>query len=260
MAPFLTSEDRGALGITDAKEPTAEIAVGWSSGALIATLTFIDRATGARAPYAGLGTIAPNADGFVRFTGEMAAALRSRLIEAGFVPRSADGFALHGADRAANFVRDVLPEWTDLERRLDPGLTDLARGKNELDINVVAERSGVDSDWFELKVDVFVGGSHEALTQKELAALLSTSGRFAEVRGKLVDVEKLRERNALLSDIAERRQSGLAALLVARSLALPLRRRRAGALNRTRSNSSMFCSAATKSATVIVRSPTRART
>jgi superfamily II DNA or RNA helicase len=216
VAPFLTSEDRGALGITDAKEPTAEIAVGWSSGALIATLTFIDRATGARAPYAGLGTIAPNADGFVRFTGEMAAALRSRLIEAGFVPRSADGFALHGADRAANFVRDVLPEWTDLERRLDPGLTDLARGKNELDINVVAERSGVDSDWFELKVDVFVGGSHEALTQKELAALLSTSGRFAEVRGKLVDVEKLRERNALLSDIAERRQSGLAALLALR--------------------------------------------
>jgi SNF2 family DNA or RNA helicase len=49
-----------------------------------------------------------------------------------------------------------------------------------------------------------------------LAALLSTNGRFADVRGKLVDIEKLRERNALLSDIADRRRSGLAALLALR--------------------------------------------
>ncbi len=216
VAPFLTHEDRGSLGIADAEDATAEIAFGWSSGALIATVTFIDRATGARSPYAALGAIAPHGERFVRFTTEQAAALRGRLIDVGFVPRSSDGFALHGADRAANFVREILPEWSDLERRLDPGLTDLARGKTELDINVVAERSGEDADWFELKVDVFVGGSGEALTQKELAALLSTSGRFAEVRGKLVDVEKLRERNALLTDIAERRHSGLAALLALR--------------------------------------------
>lgn len=216
VAPFLTNEDRGSLGITDAADATAEIAMGWTSGALVATLTFVDRSTGARAPYAALGAIAPHGDKFVRFTGDAAARLRGRLIEAGFVPRSTDGFALHGADRAANFVREVLPTWDDLERRLDPGLTDLVRGNTELDINVVAERSGEDADWFELKVDVFVGGSGEALTQKELAALLSTSGRFAEVRGKLVDVEKLRERNALLADISERRRSGLAALLAIR--------------------------------------------
>ncbi len=216
IAPFLTDEDRGALGIADAKAPAAEIALGWSSGALVATLTFIDHDTGARAPYAGLGAIAPDNGRFVRFTADLAAQLRSRLVDAGFVPRSADAFALHGPDRAAHFVREVLPEWNDLERRLDPGLSDLVRGKNELDINVVAERSTEDADWFELKVDVFVGGSGEALTQKELAALLSTSGRFAEVRGKLVDVEKLRERNALLTDIADRRRSGLAALLALR--------------------------------------------
>jgi superfamily II DNA or RNA helicase len=216
VAPFLTSEDRGALGITDAAEATAEMALGWSSGALIATLTFIDRASGARAPYAALGTIAPYGERFVRFTTEQAARLRSQLIDAGFVPRSADGFALHGADRAAHFVREVLPQWRDLDVRLDPGLSDLARGASMLDISVHAERSGDDADWFELKVDVFVGGSGEALTQKELAALLSSSGRFAEVRGKLVDVEKLRERNAILSDIAERRRSGLAALLALR--------------------------------------------
>ncbi len=216
VAPFLTKEDRGALGITDAADASAEIAMGWTSGALVATLTFIDRATGARAPYAALGAIAPHGDRFVRFTGEAAARLRARLIEAGFVPRSTDGFALHGADRAANFVREILPAWDDLERRLDPGLTDLVRGDTELGINVIAERSVEDADWFELKVDVFVGGSGDALTQKELAALLSTSGRFAEVRGKLVDVEKLRERNALLTDISERRRSGLAALLAIR--------------------------------------------
>ncbi len=216
VAPFLTPEDRGALGIADAKSPGAEIALGWTGGALVATLTFTDGESGARVPYAMLGAIAPNDEKFVRFTSEYAATLRARLIEAGFVPRSADGFALHGTDRAANFVRDVLPTWDDLERRLDPGLTDLVRGKTELDINVSAERSGEDANWFELKVDVFVGGSGEALTQKELAALLQSSGRYAEVRGKLVDVEKLRERNALLTDIAERRRSGLAALLAIR--------------------------------------------
>jgi len=216
VAPFLTSTDRGALGIADAAEPTAEIALGWASGALIATLTFIDRATGARAPYAGLGAIAPEGARYVRFTAEQAAQLRSRLVDAGFVPRAADAFALHGAERAAVFVREVLPTWEDLERRLDPGLTDLVRGGNDLDINVVAERAVDDADWFELKVDVFVGGSSEALTQKELAALLSSSGRFAEVRGKLVDVARLRERNALLSDLADRRRSGLAALLALR--------------------------------------------
>ena len=216
VAPFLTTEDRSALGIADAAAPSAEIALGWTSGALVATLTFIDTATGARAPYAALGAIAPAGDGFVRFTTEDAARLRLRLIDAGFVPRSSDGFALHGADRAAHFVREVLPAWDDLERRLDPGLSDLVRGNTQLDINVVAERSGEDADWFELKVDVFVGGSGEALTQKELAALLSSNGRFAEVRGKLVDVEKLRERNAILTDISERRRSGLAALLALR--------------------------------------------
>jgi len=216
VAPFLTAEDRTGLGIVDAQKPSAEIALGWSTGALIADLTFIDRETGARAPYTVLGAIAPHEERFVRFTNERAAALRTRLIDAGFVPRSSDGFALHGADRAALFVREILPTWTDLDRRLDPGLTDLARGTTALDINVVAERSGEDANWFELKVDVFVGGSGDALTAKELAALLSSSGRFAEVRGKLIDVAKLRERNDILSDIAERRHSGLAALLALR--------------------------------------------
>lgn len=215
VAPFLTEEDRSDLGIRDASEPGAEIAVGWGNGALLATLTFSDRASGARAPYTALGAIAPEGNRFIRFSPEHAAQLRTRLLDAGFVPRASDGFALHGPDRAAAFVRETLPTWTDLERRLDPGLGELAGGRSELDINVSAVRAGEESDWFELKVDVLLGDG-ETLTQAELAALLSTSGRFAEVRGKLVDVGKLRERNSLLSDLAERRRSGFAALLALR--------------------------------------------
>ena len=215
VAPFLTDEERSDLGILDATEPGAEIALGWSNGALLATLTFSDRASGARAPYTALGAIAPEGQRFIRFSPEHAAALRGRLLDAGFVPRASDGFALHGPDRAAAFVRDTLPGWTDLEQRLDPGLHELAGGRSELDINVSAVRAGEESDWFELKVDVLLGGG-ETLTQAELSALLSTSGRYADVRGRLVDVGKLRERNSLLSDLAERRRSGFAALLALR--------------------------------------------
>jgi superfamily II DNA or RNA helicase len=215
VAPFLTDEDRLELGIRDATEPGAEIALGWGNGALLATLTFSDRASGARAPYTALGAIAPEGRSFVRFSPEHATQLRERLLDAGFVPRSSDGFALHGPDRAAAFVRETLPTWSDLERRLDPGLGELVGGRSELDINVSAVRAGDESDWFELKVDVLLGDG-ETLTQAELAALLSTSGRYADVRGKLIDVGKLRERNSLLSDLAERRRSGFAALLALR--------------------------------------------
>jgi hypothetical protein len=216
VAPFLTAQDLADLAIADAADATAEVALGWVGGALVASLTFIDRASGARAPFTLLGAIAQVGERYVRFTSDHAAKLRARLLGAGFVPRSTDGFALHGADRAANFVRDVLPEWSDLSVRLDPGLSELADGKSRLDINVSAHRTASDADWFELRVDVFVGDGGVALTQKELAALLSTAGRFAEVRGKLVDVGRLRERNGLLSDLAERRRSGFAALLALR--------------------------------------------
>jgi len=216
VAPYLPDEERDTLGIVDAAQPSADLALGWSVGALLATVTFIDRVSGARAPYSAVGAIAPHGNGYVRFTATDAAVLRARLLEAGFVPRASDGFALHGPDRAAAFIRETLPTWTDLERRLDPGLLDVAGGNSELDINVSAHRSGENGDWFELRVDVFIGDKAEALDQKELAALLSSSDRYAEVRGKLVDVGKLRERNALLTDLADRKRSGFAALLALR--------------------------------------------
>ena len=215
VAPYLSETDRSELGIVDAAEPSADLAFAWDRGVLLVSVTFIDRASGARAPYAAVGAISPWRAGFVRFSAEYAAQLGARLLEAGFVPRAADGFALHGADRAAGFVRDVLPAWDDLERRLDPGLLDIALGNSDLDIDISAQRNDEDRNWFELRVDVFVGGG-EALTQKELAALLSSNERFADVRGKLVDLAKLRTSNALLSDLSERKRSGFAALLALR--------------------------------------------
>ncbi len=216
VAPYLSEAERTALGIAEAQHPGAELTFGWNAGALVATVTFVDRASGVRAPYAAVGAIAPHGSAFVRFTAEFAAFLRTRLIDAGFVPRGSDSFALHGPSRAAAFVRDVLPLWTDVDRRLDPALLDVADGNASLDINVSASRSGENGDWFELRVDVFVGGGGDALTQAELNALLASNERYADVRGKLVDIGRLRERNALISDLSERRRSGFAALLALR--------------------------------------------
>jgi superfamily II DNA or RNA helicase len=212
VAPFLTGTDRAELGIVDAAGPSAELAFAWDRGVLLASVTFIDRASDARAPYAALGAIAPRGDGFVRFSAEHAERVRVRFLDAGFVPRAADGFALHGPDRSAAFIRDVLPAWDDVDRRLDPGLLDVVAGNTDLDIDVSAVRSGEERNWFELRVDVFVGGG-EPLSPTELEALLSSNERFADVRGKLVDLGKLRARNALLTDLTGRKRSGFAALL-----------------------------------------------
>lgn len=216
VAPFLPDDERAALGIVDAREPGAEIALGWASGALVASLTFIDKASGVHAPYSVLGATATHDGGFVRFTAAEAGKLRARLLAEGFVPRAGESFALHGADRAAAFVREVLPNWNDLGRRLDPGLEDLARGESEVDVAISARTAGDRRDWFELHIDVFVGGEREALTQKELSALLASSARFADVHGRLVDIEKLRKRSTLLADLAERKTSGFATLLALR--------------------------------------------
>src|SRR5581483_12479811 len=73
-------------------------------------------------------------------------------------------------------------------------------------------RDGEDRDWFELDVGVFVGEGG-ALTPRELAALLQSDGRFAEVRGKLFDVGELRTKKQLLSELVDRRRTGMAALV-----------------------------------------------
>jgi len=214
VAPFLLDEDRDALGIDDAVDPTIELHVRWTQGAATAHVIFVDAKTSARAPYGPVGAVAAVGGRFVRFTVEQAASIRARLLEAGFVPR-ADGFALRGAERAASFVRDVLPTWTDLASQLDSSLLDVATGNSRLDVGVSAARAPHDTDWFELSVDVFVDGG-EPLNASELAALLSSNERFAEIRGKLVDIGKVRDREALLSDLTQRKRSGFAALLALR--------------------------------------------
>jgi SNF2 family DNA or RNA helicase len=120
---------------------------------------------------------------------------------------------LHDADRAADVVRSVWPEWDDAEVRLDESLATLVGGGTvDVSVHATATESG---DWFDLDVSVFVGGG-EPLTRDELRALLGAKGRYAEVRGQLVDVSDLRSRQNLLSEINDRRRTGLASLVAMR--------------------------------------------
>ncbi len=218
VAAFLTADDRAALGVVDAISPALAARMAWRDGALFARLSFIDKGTGGRAPFSTHGGIASIEGRFIRFAPAAAQAFAKRFIDAGFVPRGGDGFALYDAERAATLIRDSLPEWDDVEVRLDESLSALTGEGDAIDIAVSARPSateGESNDWFELNVDVFVGGG-EPLTPKELAALLASSGRYAEVRGKLFDVAKLRSQSNLLSDITDRKRNGLAALVALR--------------------------------------------
>ncbi|MEA2663841.1 MAG: hypothetical protein QOI11_785 [Candidatus Eremiobacteraeota bacterium] len=213
VAPFLTAEDRAALGVVDAARPALVVRAGWRDGALFARLQFVDAASGAQAAFSMHGAVTASGGRFVRFPPEVARSFSQRFLEAGFVPRGADGFALHDADRAAEVVRTLWPSWEDVEVRLDDSLAALA-GDGKVDVNVTAtEAEG--GDWFDLDVTVFVGGG-EPLTREELRALLGAKGRYAEVRGKLVDVGDLRSRQNLLSELTDRRRTGLASLVAMR--------------------------------------------
>lgn len=214
VAPFLPPEERSALGVSDAERPRLRVVLNWRDGALVARCTFVDEASGATTPYSTFGAVAQVGERFVRFGPQVALSLARPFIEAGFVPRGGDAFALHGVERAAEFVREALPHWK-LEYELDDSLDALGNDRFALDVHVSAVRSDERPDWFELALDVFVGQG-EPLTPKELQALLATTGRYAEVRGKLVDVGKLRERESLLADLADRKRTGFAALIALR--------------------------------------------
>jgi superfamily II DNA or RNA helicase len=213
VAPFLTDSERAGLGVVDAERPALIVRAAWREGALLARLAFVDRATGAHAPFGAQGAVTASAGRFVRWAPEIARGFARRFLEAGFVPRGIDGFALHDADRAAEIVRDVWPSWDDTEIRLDESLAALAGGgKVDVAVSATAAETG---DWFDLDVSVFVGGG-EPLTREELRALLGAKGRYAEVRGKLVDVGDLRSRQNLLSELTDRRRTGLASLVAMR--------------------------------------------
>ena len=214
VAPFLSSDDRRELGVEDAETPGVIARLKWSDGALVARLSFVDRTTGANCAFNIHGAVASNDGRFVRFAPNTARTFAHRFLDAGFVPRGGDAFALHDIERSASFVRDVVPAWEDVEVRLDDSLASLTNGSSAIDVSISAralDDSG-ERDWFELNVDVFVGNG-EALTPKELAALLQSNGRFAEVRGRLFDVEALRTRRTLLAELNDRRRTGMAALV-----------------------------------------------
>jgi superfamily II DNA or RNA helicase len=215
VAAFLSAEDRRDLGVVDAEDPALVARMAWREGALLARLAFVDKTTGARAAFSLHGTIAASEGRFIRFSPPVARAFGNRFVAAGFVPRGGDMFALYDAERAANVIRETLPTWDDVEVRLDESLGALAIGSDAVEVSVSARPATGESDWFELNVDVFVGGG-DALTPKELSTLLQSSGRYAEVRGKLFDVEKLRSQSNLLADITDRKRNGLAALVALR--------------------------------------------
>ncbi|MEA2721124.1 MAG: hypothetical protein QOJ39_2988 [Candidatus Eremiobacteraeota bacterium] len=213
VAPFLSADERAGLGVVDAERPAMIVRAAWREGALLAKLAFVDRATGAYAPFSPHGAVTASAGRFVRWAPDVARSFARRFLEAGFVPRGGDGFALHDADRAAEIVRTVWPSWEDVEIRLDESLAALAGGgKVDVTVSATAAEAG---DWFDLDVSVFIG-SGEPLTRDELRALLGQKGRYAEVRGKLVDVGDLRSRQNLLSELTDRRRTGLASLVAMR--------------------------------------------
>ena len=213
-APFLSAEDRRELGVVDAESPAALARLRWTDGALIGRLSFIDRKSEASATFSVHGAVAANNGRFVRFAPVAARAFAHRFLEAGFVPRGGDSFALHDVERAATFVREIVGAWDDVDVILDDSLTAVASGESAMNVSISARPAELDGerDWFELNVDVFVGDG-SALTPKELAALLQSSGRYAEVRGKLFDVEALRMRRTLLAELNDRRRTGMAALV-----------------------------------------------
>lgn len=216
LAPFLSASDRHELGVVDAAAPGLLARLTWREGALIARLTFVDRDGGASVPFSLHGAVAVAGGRFVRFAAGTARAFAQRFVQAGFVPRGGDAFALHDVERSALFVRELLPSWDDVTAEIDDTLAPVAAGGGAIDVSVSARLSdGERQDWFELSVDVFIGGG-EPLTPRELTALLASSGRYAEIRGRLFDVEALRTRKTLLAELSDRRQTGMAALVALR--------------------------------------------
>ena len=179
VAPFLSAEDRRELGVVDAEAPAALARLRWSDGALIARLSFIDRKSSATAAFSVHGAVAASDGRFVRFAPATARAFAHRFLEAGFVPRGGDAFALHDVERAATFVRDVVGEWDDVDVVLDDSLTAVAAGDPRSTSRSRRGRPSVDGerDWFELNVDVFVGDGTALIAQR--------AGRAAAVQRPL---------------------------------------------------------------------------
>ena len=217
VAPYLGADERRKYGIEDARDVVGRLRVAWRDGVLLVNPQLRDRASGAVANASAGGAIVNAGSKLVRFPPESGRELLDRLATAGCVPRldtDAPAFGLHGADRAAEFVRETLPGWSDLEIELEPALRSLDAPQH-LGLSVGARRSASQEDWFDLDVGVWLDEG-EPLSREELSAILAGSGSYADVRGRLVDVSGLRARDELLHDLLDRKQTGLAALVALR--------------------------------------------
>lgn len=211
VAPILAPESRAELSVIDASELSARVDYRWSDGALIAQPFFVDKASGASAAYTPFGAVCDLRHQFIRFTPEDAQVIARRFVQAAFVPRDAGSFALHGANRVAEFLRSTLPAWNDLDNVLPLNLQAVVAGEQQLNISLSAQRAAQES-WFDLSIDVFANEG-EALNTKELSALLASTGKYADVKGKLVDVSRLRRQQPLLAELMAQPLLGFASLL-----------------------------------------------
>ncbi len=122
VAQYLTLEERTRFGIDDVPEPKGRLSMAWHEGALVIHPQLYDEGSGANTGLSTNGAIATIGDRLVRFPSEASRALAERLTAAGCVPRFDGTFSLHGPERAAEFVRETLPQWTDLDVELDANL------------------------------------------------------------------------------------------------------------------------------------------
>ncbi len=122
VAPYLALEERERFGIEDVREPKGRLSMAWRDAALVIHPQLYDEASGAKAGLSASGAIATIGGRLVRFPSEDSRALAERLTAAGCVPRFDGTFSLHGPERAAEFVRETLPQWSDLDIELDATL------------------------------------------------------------------------------------------------------------------------------------------
>jgi superfamily II DNA or RNA helicase len=217
VAGYLPSSERERFGVEDATDTVARLHITWRKGVLLVRPRLHDRVSGTSIDAGSTSTIASTGSRLVRFAPELLRGLVDRLSAAGFVPRldtDHPTFGLHGAERAAAFVCATLPDWSDVEVELDDSASSV-QVSQRVKLELSARRDGAREDWFELDVDVSIG-DEEPLNRDELAAILRGAGRYADVRGRLVDVRALREREALLRELLEHRKSGMAALVALR--------------------------------------------
>ena len=120
--------------------PSLVVRAAWRDGALLARLAFVDRATGAYAPFSPHGAVTANDGRFVRFARRGRARLRASLPRGRVRPARRRGLRAARRRPRGEVVRTTWPSWDDVDVRLDESLAALAGG-GKVDVSVSAVRA-----------------------------------------------------------------------------------------------------------------------